>query len=308
MANQDYNNYQSYGGGQQDYGSGNNYGGGNDYQGNGNNYRGGNFNKGGNFGGNNRSGGYNNKGGSGGDMVVQDDTIFVSGMDPQITESEINNHFGSIGIIKKDKRTNKPKIWIYKDKATGEGKGECTITYDDPCTASSAIEWFDGKEFNGYSIKVQLAQRNNSWQKGGPKKFGGQGGERGGRGGFGGSDRNFSRQNDDRGPRGGGSGGNSGGQHREGDWICSECSNKNFAWRNECNRCKEPKGDNAGSAPSGGGGNRGYGSGDRGGPRNFGNRDGGNGGNRNFNRGGMKGGDRQSSGGGGGGFNRQRPY
>jgi RNA-binding protein FUS len=103
---------------------------------------------------------------------VQDDTIFVSGMDTQVTESDINNHFGAIGIIKKDKRTNKPKIWIYKDKETGLGKGECTITYDDPFTASSAIEWFDGKEFNNCAIKVQLAQRN-SWQKGGPKKFGG---------------------------------------------------------------------------------------------------------------------------------------
>lgn len=53
-------------------------------------------------------------------------------------------------------------------------KGEATITFDDSCTATSAIQWFDGKEFNGDVIKVQLAQRNNSWQKGGPpKKFGG---------------------------------------------------------------------------------------------------------------------------------------
>lgn len=33
-------------------------------------------------------------------MVVQDDTVFVSGMDPDVTESEINTHFGAIGIIK----------------------------------------------------------------------------------------------------------------------------------------------------------------------------------------------------------------
>lgn len=33
-------------------------------------------------------------------MVVQDDTVFVSGMDPDVTESEINDHFGAIGIIK----------------------------------------------------------------------------------------------------------------------------------------------------------------------------------------------------------------
>lgn len=40
-------------------------------------------------------------GGSGSDnMVVQEDTIFVSGMDPQTTEDDIAEHFGAIGIIK----------------------------------------------------------------------------------------------------------------------------------------------------------------------------------------------------------------
>jgi len=33
-------------------------------------------------------------------MVTQEDTIFVSGMDPAISEEEICQHFGAIGIIK----------------------------------------------------------------------------------------------------------------------------------------------------------------------------------------------------------------
>ena len=90
--------------------------------------------------------------------------------------------------LQKDKRTQKPKIWIYKDKATGCGKGEATITYDDSHTATSAIDWFDGKDFNGSVVKVQLAQRtssNQSWQNKGGKKFGssfGGGGSGGGGG------------------------------------------------------------------------------------------------------------------------------
>lgn len=34
------------------------------------------------------------------DMITQEDTIFVSGMNPQTTEEDIANHFGAIGIIK----------------------------------------------------------------------------------------------------------------------------------------------------------------------------------------------------------------
>lgn len=115
--------------------------------------------------------------------MTQDDTIFVCGMDSEVTENDINDHFGSIGIIKKDRRTQKPKIWIYRNKETGLGKGECTITYDDPSAASSAIDWFDGKDFNGNKIKVSLAQRNNSWQQ----KSGGGGGGGPKRGAFGGN-------------------------------------------------------------------------------------------------------------------------
>lgn len=37
---------------------------------------------------------------SGNDMIIQEDTIFVSGMSPQTSEDDIANHFGAIGIIK----------------------------------------------------------------------------------------------------------------------------------------------------------------------------------------------------------------
>lgn len=34
------------------------------------------------------------------DLVMQEDTIFVSGMPPNATEDNIKDHFGSIGVIK----------------------------------------------------------------------------------------------------------------------------------------------------------------------------------------------------------------
>lgn len=233
-------------------------------------------------------GGGSGGGGSGSEMITQEDTIFVSGMNPQTTEDDIASHFGTIGIIKvgvshvwgrrlgfihethlqitqKDKKTMKPKIWLYKNKETGMSKGEATVTYDDANAAASAINWFDNKDFAGATIRVSLAQRQNNWQKGG---FGGgrggnksrEGGSRFDSGGGG------PPRNDDRRPGGQGGpgkpGGGQGGRGREGDWTCGSCNNTNFAWRNECNRCREPK-PNGGSG--GGGPPAGYsqGSGDR---------------------------------------------
>lgn len=76
---------------------------------------------------------------------VPNDTIFVTGLPEDTTDEQLAEFFGQIGIIKYDKKNERPKIWIYKDKTTGKGKGEATITYDDPPTATSAITWFDGK-------------------------------------------------------------------------------------------------------------------------------------------------------------------
>ncbi|XP_017155984.1 RNA-binding protein cabeza isoform X2 [Drosophila miranda] len=289
-------------------------------------------------------GGGGGSGGSG-DLITQDDTIFVSGMDTNTTEQDIETHFGAIGIIKKDKRTMKPKIWLYKNKDTGLSKGEATVTYDDTNAAQSAIEWFDGRVFKGANIKVSLAQRQSTWNKGGggrggfggrPRGGGGGGGggggrfDRGGGGGGGGGGGRFDRGGGGGGGGGGGAGGNV--QPRDGDWKCNNCNNTNFAWRNECNRCKTPKGGEDGGGSGGssggyGGGGGGYGGmndrndrgmNDRGGDRSGGgggggggynNRDrGGNsgGGGRYSNENGRDGGGRGGGGrGGGGGANRR---
>jgi RNA-binding protein FUS len=48
-------------------------------------------------------------------------------------------------VLQNDRKTNLPRIWIYKDKMSGIPKGEATVTYDDIQTADSAIQWFNGK-------------------------------------------------------------------------------------------------------------------------------------------------------------------
>ncbi|KAF9579793.1 RNA-binding protein EWS, partial [Lunasporangiospora selenospora] len=134
------------------------------------------------------------------------DTVYVSGLGTTMTEKDLTDKleelFKTIGRIKIDKRTGTPKIRVYVDFATGAPKGDATVTYEDPFTTDAAIKWFNGTDFHGNVIKVEMSEQK-VWAGG----FGGPGGGRGrgrGRGGFGGP-------GGDRGGFGGGRGGGRGG-------------------------------------------------------------------------------------------------
>ncbi|MGH0136111.1 UNVERIFIED_CONTAM: hypothetical protein FKN15_010893 [Acipenser sinensis] len=171
---------------------------------------------------------------SGGDQDNSDNnTIFVQGLGDSVNPEEVAEYFKQIGIIKINKKTGLPMINLYTDKATGRLKGEATVSFDDPPSAKAAIDWFDGKEFNGKPIKVSFATRRPEFmQRGGARGGGGRGGSRGfGRGSFGASP---------------------GGEPKNGDWLCpnSSCGNMNFARRTECNQCSTSKpGDAYGGKP-----------------------------------------------------------
>ena len=61
-----------------------------------------------------------------------------------IVESEPVCERISALFLQHDKRNNRQSVNMYKNKMTGEFKGEAMITYDDPQAAKAAIEWFNG--------------------------------------------------------------------------------------------------------------------------------------------------------------------
>lgn len=86
-------------------------------------------------------------------QMPETDTVYVEGLPQGISERDVEEYFGSIGVIKTDKKTRGKKIWLYRDKSTGGLKGDGTVSYDDPFSAASAVEWFNNKEWKGEKTK-----------------------------------------------------------------------------------------------------------------------------------------------------------
>jgi len=93
---------------------------------------------------------------------IIENQVFVTSLDPNNcpTVEEIKERFGSIGIIKMDKKIRQPRIKVWADK------GCASITYEDPSAASAAISWFNGKEFKGATIGVEFATKAEEWSGG----------------------------------------------------------------------------------------------------------------------------------------------
>ncbi|KAI8538519.1 hypothetical protein RHMOL_Rhmol09G0109600 [Rhododendron molle] len=194
-------------------------------------------------------------------------SVYICNLPPGTDEDMLAEHFGTIGLLKKDRRTGRPKVWLYRDKVTDEPKGDATVTYEDPHAALAAVEWFNNKDFHGMTIGVFMAESkskddhsyssvNHVADPSLESDFGGP--------------EESARDLNEIGGRGRGRGDASGkAWQQEGDWQCpnTSCTNVNFAFRGVCNRCgsARPSGGFGGGAGAGGRG-RGRGSHDSSGP------------------------------------------
>ncbi|KAK4478802.1 hypothetical protein RD792_014301 [Penstemon davidsonii] len=191
--------------------------------------------------------------------VPTNGSVYVCNLPFGTDEDMLAEHFGTIGLLKKDKRSGRPKIWIYRDKMTNEPKGDATVTYEDPHAALAAVEWFNNKDFHGATIGVFMAESKSKDDIG--NHVADQvivnelvGLEEG------------TMDVNDGGDRGGGRGdAPAKAWQQEGDWSCTNtsCGNVNFAFRGVCNRCGTARPAGASGGTMGGG--RGRGRGDLGG-------------------------------------------
>ncbi|XP_068640067.1 transcription initiation factor TFIID subunit 15-like isoform X1 [Aristolochia californica] len=191
-------------------------------------------------------------------------SVYVCNLPQGTDDNMLAEYFGTIGLLKKDKRTGRPKIWLYRDKATNEPKGDATVTYEDPYAASAAVEWFNNKDFHGSIIGVFIAE-SKSKESADPS----YNSDEIHAGDFGGVDGDVKDLSDGGEGRGRGRGDASGkAWQQDGDWSCpnTSCSNVNFAFRGVCNRCgtARPTGASGGGGGSAGRG-KGRGGGDSGG-------------------------------------------
>ncbi|XP_017062224.1 uncharacterized protein LOC108102083 [Drosophila ficusphila] len=150
--------------------------------------------------------------------IIQPDTIFVLGMRLNVTKNDIITYFGKLGVIKMDEATNKPKIFVYKNKMTGRSKGEATITYVDPFSAQAAINCLGGAKFMGQTLSVlpaYLSTRRGSVRYSYPRDLS-----------------TADQQRRQRAQKW---------KPAVDNWVCMLCRNSNFVWRSHCNRCQASK-------------------------------------------------------------------
>ncbi|GAY43318.1 hypothetical protein CUMW_073570, partial [Citrus unshiu] len=174
-------------------------------------------------------------------MTMANGSVYVCNLPHGTDEDMLAEYFGTIGLLKKDKRTGRPKVWLYRDKSTNEYKGDATVTYEDPHAALAAVEWFNNKDFHGNLIGVFIAESrgkddhayNSAAAAGDPTVAGDVSG----------LDENSRDVNGFAG-RGRGRGDAVGKTwQQDGDWMCpnTRCGNINWAKRTKCNICNTNK-------------------------------------------------------------------
>lgn len=98
--------------------------------------------------------------------VSMDGKIYVSGLPPHTTEDMLAEHFSMSGKIARKRQARgypdqwPPNIKLYVGER-GEFRGDALVTYEDPNASLTAPGFYDGGDFHGSTISVQLATKKD---------------------------------------------------------------------------------------------------------------------------------------------------
>jgi RNA recognition motif-containing protein len=130
--------------------------------------------------------------------------LYVGNLPFHATEELIKQKFGSCGEVK--------EVSLMLDRMTGQSRGFCFVEMATPEGAQKALDELNQQDFEGRSLRVDVAQERSGGGGGGGGGRGGGGGGRGGGGGGGGGGRGPGGPGGSGGgPRGGSGGGGAGG-------------------------------------------------------------------------------------------------
>lgn len=96
--------------------------------------------------------------------------IYVGNLPFSVTEADLRTQFGQIGEI--------VNLKLISDKFTGKSKGFGFIEYANKEDAEKAVSAFDGKDFQGRNIRVNISKPKTDTGGGGRGGNGSRGGFR----------------------------------------------------------------------------------------------------------------------------------
>ncbi|MEO8845270.1 MAG: RNA-binding protein [Kofleriaceae bacterium] len=104
--------------------------------------------------------------------------LYVGNLPFHATEELIKQKFGACGEVK--------EVSLMLDRMTGQSRGFCFVEMATPEGAQKALDELNQQDFEGRSLRVDVAQERSGGGGGGGGRGGGGGGGGGGRGGGGG--------------------------------------------------------------------------------------------------------------------------
>ncbi|MEO6184084.1 MAG: RNA-binding protein [Verrucomicrobiota bacterium] len=103
---------------------------------------------------------------------MSENRLFVGNLAYQTMENDLQDYFSQAGAV--------TSVNLMMDKFTGKSRGFAFIEFASPADALKAVEMFQGKDFQGRELTVNIARPREERP---PRREGGGSGYRGGGGG-----------------------------------------------------------------------------------------------------------------------------